>query len=93
MRFCLVNIQWKANGEELKTMRGKIDYYIHGLLTYCPYQECNAYDKRAELKEFKWGFTLFERSKLSKKLYAELNHLSKSYFSTRYQPCSRQLKM
>ncbi|XP_057300518.1 uncharacterized protein LOC130633223 [Hydractinia symbiolongicarpus] len=65
MRLCLVNIQWKANVEELRTIRGKIDYYIHGLLTYCPYQECNVSGKRAEMKEFKWGFTFFGRSKLN----------------------------
>ncbi|XP_057303121.1 uncharacterized protein LOC130640259 [Hydractinia symbiolongicarpus] len=66
MNHCELNLRWKTDAEELKTTRKDMDYYIHGLVTYCPYRECNSVVKRAEMEEFKWAFRVYERNQLDK---------------------------
>ncbi|XP_057305624.1 uncharacterized protein LOC130644062 [Hydractinia symbiolongicarpus] len=64
MNHCKLNLRWKTDAKELKTTRNNMDYYIYGLVTYCPYRECNSVDKRAEMEEFKWAFRVYGRNKL-----------------------------
>ncbi|XP_057302935.1 uncharacterized protein LOC130637740 [Hydractinia symbiolongicarpus] len=64
MVYCQFYLRWYVGAEELRTTRKDMDYYVHGLLTYCPYRECNSVDKPFQMEEFKWGFTLLGRNKL-----------------------------